>query len=645
MDFFTRQDQARRTTRGLVITFIIAVICIVAMLDLVAYGILVGTGDAVSAWEQAPKVFAIVSIGTLLLIGLASWYKWAQMSAGGSVVAESLGGRRVSPSTTDPRERVLINVVEEMSIASGVPMPEIYVLDQEAGINAFAAGLSTSDAVVAVTRGALDQFTRDELQGVIGHEFSHILNGDMRLNLKLIGVIHGILVLALAGRIMFSLVSHARVSRDDKKGGGIVVLILVAGLAMMVIGSIGWFFSMLIKAAVSRQREFLADASAVQFTRNPDGLAKALRRIAGLGDRGSRVANERAEEASHLFFGQAVSSLFATHPPLVERIGALEGRAPEHIANQFATSGTARPQVTGLAGATLAAGVSGLAESGPVIPRTAAPRAPVSAVGMSKRVGTVRPEDADASRALLANIPSLLRQAAQEGFSARAVALALICDPSATVREIQLAFLSRRADAGLTRAVGQLLPSLEALDRSATLPLLHLCLPALRQLSEAQRREFLSVAVDLVRRDGLISLHEFALVRVLNNHLAGARPAATISDWEQLLSSAGVVLSALAHAGGAASARAEFDAGVAVLPAKGGLTFHPPSSCSSSALDNALYRLSQATPERKRVLVDAFARTVAADGVITVREGELLRVICDSLDCPLPPFAGVSTAA
>ncbi len=643
MDFFSRQDQARRTTRGLVITFIIAVVCIVALLDLVAYGLLLASSDAVSAWEQAPTVLGLVSVGTLVLIGLASWYKLAQLSAGGRAVAESLGGRRVSPSTTDTRERMLINVVEEMSIASGVPMPEIYVLDEESGINAFAAGLSTSDAAVAVTRGALEQFTRDELQGVIGHEFSHILNGDMRLNLKLIGVVHGILVIALAGRVMFSLIRNVRVPRDDKKGGGIVVLILVAGLAMMVIGSVGWFFSMLIKSAVSRQREFLADASAVQFTRNPDGLAKALRHIAGLGDRSSRIANERAEETSHLFFGQAVSSLFATHPPLAERIGALEGRAPEHIANQLA--GAVPAAAAGRAGGSQAAAVSGLAGTAPPLPRASAAREPVQAEGLSRRVGTVRPEDAEASRALLANIPAPLRQAAQEGFSARAVALALICDPSPTVREIQVAFLSRRADAGLTRAVGQLLPSLEGLDRAATLPLLHLCLPALRQMSEAQRREFLSIAVDLIRRDGLVSLHEFALVRVLNNHLGGARPTATISDWERLLTSAGVVMSALAHAGGPASARAGFDAGVAVLPAKGGLTFHPPSSCTAQALDNALFRLAQAMPDRKRTLVDAFARTVAADGMITVREGELLRVICDSLDCPLPPFAGVSAAA
>jgi Zn-dependent protease with chaperone function len=322
MDFFEHQDKARKHTKVLVLYFGIAVLCIIASVYFVS--LLIFHGYDASKGPGAPAVpfvlwdftlFIRVVLGTLGVVLIGSLYKTYALSKGGSVVAESLGGRLVTLDTTDPDERKLRNVIEEMAIAAGVPVPKVYVLDEEAGINAFAAGHAPGDAAIGVTRGCMTLLNRDELQGVIGHEFSHILNGDMRLNLRVMGVIFGIVCLAVVGRVLIY-------SRGGDRGRA---PLMVLGLALMVIGAIGAFFGRLIQAALSRQREFLADASAVQFTRNPAGLSGALQKIGGAG---SKVGSVHAGEASHLFFGNGLGKPFlgamATHPPLDERIRAID---------------------------------------------------------------------------------------------------------------------------------------------------------------------------------------------------------------------------------------------------------------------------------------------------------------------------------
>ena len=337
MDYFQSQDFAKRRTGLLVFYFAVAVILIILSVYLAIACVLRLAGSeketaAVSTpadlWD--PQLLGVVALGTSALIGGGSLYKMAALSGGGHTVADLLGGRLLHPDSTDPDERRLLNVVEEMAIASGLPVPPVYLLENEMGINAFAAGHTPGDAVVAVTSGTLRRLSRDELQGVIGHEFSHILNGDMRLNTRLIGMLFGILVIGIVGWIMFrssfGVRLGARDDNDDRKGFNPIPLI---GLALYVIGYVGVFFGNLIKAAVSRQREFLADASAVQFTRNPDGLAGALKKIGALAE-GSQIQDAHAEEASHLFFGEAVGGLnnffglLASHPPLVERIRRID---------------------------------------------------------------------------------------------------------------------------------------------------------------------------------------------------------------------------------------------------------------------------------------------------------------------------------
>lgn len=322
MDFFAHQEQARKHTKVLVIYFVIAVLCIIASVYIASLLIFFSTHANQAPgvppaefvlWD--PRLFLYVVLGTLGVVSIGSLYKTAALAKGGSAVAESLGGRLVNPDTSDPDERKLRNVIEEMAIAAGVPVPKIYVLDDEKTINAFAAGHTPDDAAIGVTRGCMTLLSREELQGVLGHEFSHILNGDMRLNLRVMGVIFGILCLAVIGRVLIY-------SRGGGRGRNPMMFL---GLALIVIGAIGMFFGRLIQAALSRQREFLADASSVQFTRNPAGLSGALQKIGGVG---SQVESAHAGEASHMFFENGMGKPFlgalATHPPLDERIRAID---------------------------------------------------------------------------------------------------------------------------------------------------------------------------------------------------------------------------------------------------------------------------------------------------------------------------------
>jgi Zn-dependent protease with chaperone function len=330
--FFENQHLARRNTKLLVLMYVLAVIGVIFAVDLVLAGLYAWSIDLPPQMQHLglaarlkivpTAIYVLGGLATAVVILAVSGWNMTQLSSGGKAVAEMVGARRIPPDTGDPLERRLVNVVEEMSIASGVRVPAVYVMDGEQGINAFAAGYEVSDSILAVTRGTLETLNRDELQGVIGHEFSHILNGDMRLNIRMIGVLAGIVFIGSAGNFLLRSLRGG----SDNKGAA---PIFAAGLALMLIGYIGLFFARLIKAAVSRQREFLADASSVQFTRNPDGIAGALDQIE-VSATGALIANRRAEDLSHMFFGQGIrvvlSGLFDTHPPLEERIARVNAR-------------------------------------------------------------------------------------------------------------------------------------------------------------------------------------------------------------------------------------------------------------------------------------------------------------------------------
>ena len=645
MDFFQHQESARRWTGLLIFYFAAAVVLIVLLAYVVVDVFLVARApEGLSAAGQGlfdPALFGAVTAGTLLLIGGGSLYRVASLAGGGHTVAESLGGRPLSPQTVDPDERKILNVVEEMAIASGTPVPPVYLMDEEDGINAFAAGYTPADAVIGVTRGCIHDLTRDELQGVIAHEFSHILNGDMRLNIRLMGILYGILLISLTGWMIFRSTLYSgrydgRRDEGDRKGGNPWPMV---GLALYVLGYVGVFFGNLIKAAVGRQREYLADASAVQFTRNPEGIAGALKKIGALAE-GSMVRAPGAREASHLFFGDVVGHLFeglATHPPLVERIRRID---PSFDGDFSAVRLPSSPQAAGRTGAT------------PTLRPMAA-----SALGnfafdpteMVASIGNVDPRQLAYASTVLGSLPGSLRQLAYEPFGARVIVYGLLLEVEReSVRVDQLRRLAASAEPAVAHGVESLFPEFARLPSESRLPLVSMAVPAIRRLSRDQSARFAACVDSLIRADGQVSLFEYSVRRlVLRVASAEPRPPRVLYDTSApLAASARWVLGTLARVGHEVdgdAARA-FAAGVRSLgwpEVEPGL---PDGDPDLGSLDHALDEFAVASPGLKKQMLAGCASCVGTDGRITLEEGELLHVIAESLACPLPPLRSLPGA-
>ena len=648
MDFFEHQDKARRKTSLLVAYFAAAVTMIILAVYLAVAGVLFyGRGDTL--WF--PDVFAAVSLGTLVIITVGSFYKFAELSGGGETVARSLGGRRVAPNTTDLRERVLLNVVEEMAIASGTPVPPVFVLDNERAINAFAAGTTPQNAVVSVTRGTIETLNRDELQGVIGHEFSHILNGDMRLNIRLIGILNGILLISMIGYILMRTASSSSnfsssSGSDNKKGGNPLPIL---GLCLYVIGYIGVFFGNLIKSAVSRQREFLADASAVQFTRLPEGIAGALKKIGGLVS-GSRLQTARCEEASHMFFGNALAAawfeLLATHPPLDERIRridpAFDGKFPPVSQVTYSPQDLVDPR-------SLAARRAASAR-GPAAQAVAFAFSPAAAVA---QVGAPRPEHLEHAAAIVGSLPPELLSQVRDPLGAVATIYALLLDDDqAEVRQNQLQYLATKADPKANQETLRIAPAAAQVEAAARLPLVGMVLPVLKALSPKQLAAFRDDVEFLIKADQKVSLFEYAVQRLILKRLLPRleqkQPSGVkYNTLAPLLPVCAGLLSTLAHYGTRDEKQAAraFELGAEKLLAKGDrVDLLPRNQCGLKSVDAALDQLTGAAPMIKKRVLEACAACIGADGEVTVEEGELLRVISDALDCPMPPLLPPSEA-
>jgi len=656
MDFFAAEERAKKRTARLLVFFVLAVAGMIAASYFGAvFALRAAHGaryerdgyrmqDDDVAGLQAPlwqpQVFGAVTLATLAVVGLASLYKWSSLRSGGAAVAESVGGRRVDPHTTDPAEHRLLNVVEEIAIAAGIPVPAVYVLDDEVGINAFAAGLTTSDAVVTVTRGALQKLTRDEMQGIIGHEFSHILNGDMRMNVRLTAILFGILVIGLAGRgILWSLRFNRSGSSRDGKGNGGVIAVLGIGIALLVVGYVGYFFGRLIQAAVSRQREFLADASSVQFTRNPAGIAGALKKIGGYAI-GSSIDTHRAAEIGHFFFAQATPSAFgglwATHPPLAARIRAIDpqfdGRIPEppevvDVAKEpWSSIGRARPAATAPA---------------------SAPSSPAATAGLLvSAVGTLSPAAITHAQTLLDGVPPRLREAARSSHDAPALLYGLLLNDDPAARGRQKAVLASQAGSDMLRTLDEIEPALQSLKPEHKLPLLQLLLPALKGLPPTAIGPLADLLDGLVQADGRVSPFEFAMQKLVLRTLAVNRSpsagVAQIYSFQAVADEISVVLSALAHESGSdeSAAAGAFAAGAAQLRLLDGkLNLLPSAASTLELLDAALDKLAAASGPIKQRLLIAAAHVVGADGAFLTAEVELLRAVAAALDVPMPPLA------
>ena len=646
MDFFERQDQARRNTKLLAAYFVLAVIFIVAAVYLVVAVLFLRDMyvPGTLAWLWHPKLLLGVTVGTVGVILAGTLHKMSEVSSGGAAVAEMLGGRPINPNTQDDDERKLLNVVEEMSIASGTPVPQVYVLEREDSINAFAAGHSTNDAVIGVTRGCIQMLSRDELQGVIGHEFSHILNGDMRLNLRLIGIVHGILCLAILGRVLLrSGWNSSSSSSRSRKGGNPLPLL---GIALLVIGWIGVFFGRLIKSAVSRQREFLADAAAVQFTRNPGGLSSALKKIGGY-VHSSRLMTPQAEEASHLYFGNGMGEawfeLMATHPPLRERIRAIDPSFDGRFPAVLSPAAHARKQAAAEAGISVTTQLVNEITG----QHAAEMRAQhVEAREIVSQVAAVTPKHLEYATHFRAALPESLSTALHDPQRAAAVIFGLLLSADKKLEEQQRAAVTEIFGREIEHQAVEMRDLLSAQNASAKLPLLMLAVSALRQLPPEDYERFDRCVQMLVEADCEVDLFEYTVTKALMRHLQPQfkRADRSITQFytiNPLLPDCSVLLSALAHSGHTEGGDAEnaFAAGIPHLRhGVTGLRMLQAPDCGLGPLDEALRRLAQAVPQIKKNVLDACAHTVAADGVIHANEAELLRAIADALDCPIPPF-------
>jgi Zn-dependent protease with chaperone function len=629
MNFFEHQAAARRTSTRLVVLFALAVIAIVVAVDL-AVMLVFGRGDG------AGGILLFTTLVTLAVIGGASMYRIASLRGGGESVALQFGGTPVPEDTTDRYLRRLRNVVEEIAIASGVPMPGLYVLEHESAINAFAAGYSPSDAVIAVTRGALEKLNRDELQGVIAHEFSHILNGDMRLNIRLIGVLFGIMVMGIIGR---RLMLHGGMSRNSRDG---VAMFLVVALVAIVIGYIGLLFGRMIKAGISRTRESLADASAVQFTRQTAGLAGALKKIAGIYE-GSRLgARGETEEISHMLFGDGIgfSGLFATHPPILKRIQALEpGFRAEQLERLQAQWQAAPPN--GLQEDAR----MGLAGAHDALP-AASSRINVTPAMVASQVALPEADDYRRADAIVHAIPDDLRELARQREQVMPLLLGMLLGSDPAVLGKQRIEIVERLGTGAADAAfacrGTLAQSLHPMQR---LPLAALAFPVLRLRPRPELDAFMDTVFAVVNADGQVSLFEYCLGRLLHVQVRESldparyarfgrrKPGNVKQEFATLLA----VVAKAGNPGEPAEAQRAYLAGMQRVLPRDHVPYAPPAN-GVLALDAVWEPLDALDPLAKQVMVEAITAAASHDGRISVAEAELLRTICGVLHCPLPPM-------
>lgn len=660
MDFFAYQAEARRRTRFFVLAFIVAVALVTLALDLVAFTLLSArdTGQPegpLSYAAQHPAPAVLLSLLIIGVIGLASLYKSFELRGGGGVVARSLGGVRVDADTRDLKLQRLRNIVEEMALASGVPVPEIFVLEHEGAINAFAAGHTPANAAVTVTQGALDHLDRDELQGVIGHEFSHVLNGDMRLNVQLMGWVFGLLVLTLIGRTILQFSPRGR----DRRNGGAVIAFAAA---MLVLGYLGLLAGRILQAAVSRQRERLADASSVQFTRNPQGLKGALMKIAALSE-GSHLTALHTESVAHMLFAPGVARVFATHPPLLERIRKLDPHFDPQEIERLAAQGVREsdppqeaeahvpPQPAGsLAGATAGLGAAaGFAAPMPQQPRNVpgvSATSPVSAMPVSARSIAAQAGQVDSThlvhaQELRVRLPDALREFADVPGKARSLVLALLLarDPEVRARQEQL--LTGTLPALQLAAVQQAAAVARTLDPMLRLPAVLQIFPALRRLPVADRQALLKLVADLLSAEHTIDVFEFCLAKLvttlLTDQMEARAPHGNVT-LESAAQSIHVLLAVMARVGAAddREARAAYEVGMQAVLAMRPLPYVSYSDWPRR-LDAALPELEALQPLAKQAVISGLVCTIASDGRLTVEEAELLRTTCALLHCPLPP--------
>jgi len=629
MDFFAQQARVRGSSRRMVLLFVLAVVAIVVTIDAVVWILMGRHGMTHTGWASR-RLLPLTTIGTLLVIGGCAMYRIMSLSNGGKSVAESMGGVPVSPDTHDPQLRQLRNVIEEVAIASGTPVPDIYLMQDEPGINAFAAGYSVSDAAICVTQGCLDNLTRDELQGVIAHEFSHVLNGDMRLNIRLIGLLFGIMALAVIGRQLLNF-GNVRFSRRSSNDGWVWVI----GLALLGVGYIGYFFGRLIQASVARSRESLADASAVQFTRQTEGIAGALKKIAALGD-GSRLHAANRHEVAHMLFGDSdapgfFDGLYATHPPLMKRIRSLD---PGFREAELETIFSAMQDAD-----------NARAQAQERVPLGSAPSSNPMPFTLGAAAVAVAPLSTGDSAPVAAQAASsaALIQATKQPESALALMFAVVLSPEEGLATTQRRSIASAFGDDLQYEVAALANQVKSLAPGKRMSLLALSFPVLKQLPEGRLQTFLGTLETITRTNSQVGLEDYCLARLMRLQLSEAlRPRSAPVDGQKKLpaciASASFVIAMVAAHGSsddAAARRAWLLAMADAFPGNGQAWQAPPMDWQQP-LNRALDELDGLMPAAKEIFIQSLVRAIRADDKITAEEMALLRVICASLHCVMP---------
>lgn len=663
MNFFEHQVQARKKTRLLVFLFCCGVISIILSLYLVFksvqvyfysqpylknsysqgldYGEPIPTSlssfiTSADTWFDLHMLSAVTAV-TLLIVGLGSAYRFITLGDGGRGVAEMMGGSLVAPDTKNAKERVLINVVEEMAIASGMPVPQVYIMQNETAINAFAAGTNPNNCVIGVTRGALESLSRDELQGVIAHEFSHIFNGDMKLNMNLIGAISGIVIIATIGRVLLRSTRLATSSRD-KKGNPLPLI----GLALVIIGYLGVFFARLIKAAVSRQREYLADASAVQYTRNPLGIAGALDKISGSVSR--KIETPFAEETSHMLFESPFRSfggVFATHPPIEERIKRV---APNFHRGQVAAD-TPNKQFNKSTPTT----DSIISSFSPTLSKTEKFSAKDRSIDIvpaqiNNRFGTFSLDNLSLASKLLQSLPQELIEKAHDPIGAQAVVFAMTFTP--TQMEVAREVITKALDKSIAAETRSVYDSVRTIDKEKRLAVIELALPTIRGFEIEYFKRFYIALQKLVELEEGDVVFEFCLLRLVEKAfekpLLTNKYRYTLRDLhEEVL----FILKIVSRVGADSeyAAQQSFKAGLECMSRHSKKPFKPlevkeafSKQIDFKTLSHVLKNLNRLEPSEKSALLQGCSMAIATDGRITIEENDLLRTISITLGVPLP---------
>lgn len=627
MDFFEHQERARKTTYKLATLLFLSVLIIVLIIDIFIIFIINSLEGYDSIFELIISVpieqhLAIV-LSVIFLISIATLSRMFELRKGGSKVADELGASIVIASTTKIKERQLLNVIEEMAIASGIPVPQVYILDDSA-INAFASGFSQFDAVICVTQGMIDLLNRDELQGVIAHEFSHIFNGDMRLNIRLVSLLFGILFLTLIGRKMVRYCYKA----DDLR---VFFFAIFVGIGLIIVGSIGLLFGNFIKMAISRQREYLADASAVQFTRNPDGISGALKKIGGWND-GSRLHVSNAEEFSYFYFANGVRSLiFNTHPSLSKRIRKIEpgwdGYFPKFRieVKKDVKTGKKAEKITPFSADTFKE-----------------PKNLVTIATMTSAIaatGTPTSDHVQYAKTLISEIPEPLLLASRETMTAYALVLGLLMDKELLKNMSEQDKLLKGIDKEICKQLRKILSMLIPLNIKYRLPLIELAIPSLKSLSQSQLEQFEQHMLLIIKHDNRVEFWEWALHWIITQSLN--KPIVVKPRYDNFTlieNECAILLSATVYTASSRNEVGKEAYNAAANEIGISIELVEKNKINSSDLLNALAKVRELKPLVKPRFLKALSLAAQHDGVIEPEEIEFIRAIAEGIDCPMPPL-------